>query len=269
MSQTTGVTDVADDIPSRLVGRVAVVTGAASGNGLAIAKRLHAEGAAVVSVDIDQDGLQALANELDERLVVLNANVGEPDCAQAAVNTALREFGRIDILVNNAGITRLFEFADLPLTEWDDVLRVNCTGAFLFSQAAAAAMRMAPTPRVTRSIINISSVEGHVAVARRRHPQVHYNTSKGALQMLTVALAVELAPQGIRVNAIAPGVIDTQFMAAGLADPVARDWLLERIPLGRIGRPEDVAGAVAFLASEDAAYVTGSTVFVDGGWMAQ
>src|SRR5205085_8813215 len=149
----------------------------------------------------------------------------------------------------NAGTITWTNFTELPLDQWEHVLRVNATGMFVFAQAAVEAMRAAPAPPdQTRSIVNIASVEGHVAVASSGHPQVHYNASKGAVVMFTKALAVELAPERIRVNAIAPGITETPINAVNLAQEGPRRWLLERIPMGRFGRPEDIADVAVFLA---------------------
>jgi NAD(P)-dependent dehydrogenase (short-subunit alcohol dehydrogenase family) len=251
----------------RLTGRAAIVTGAASGNGLAIARRFLKEDASVVFVDIDEAALKTVVPEGDSKAIAFAGDVSSQEAAQAAVATAVEAFGSLDVLVNNAGIVRFSMFAELPLEEWDQVLRVNVTGALLFSQAAAAAMLRLPNgSNQDRSIINITSAEGHVVVASSGHPQVHYNASKGALHMLTRALAVELAPHRIRVNEIAPGVVETPLTSKALSTDEGRRFWLERTPLGRIGKPEDIAGAALFLASEDASFVTGATLFVDGGY---
>jgi NAD(P)-dependent dehydrogenase (short-subunit alcohol dehydrogenase family) len=251
----------------RLTGRGAIVTGAASGNGLAIARRFLADGAAVVFVDVDEAGLRSVVPERDPRAIVFVGDVSSEEAARAAVSAAVESFGSLDVLVNNAGIVRLSEFSELPLEEWDQVFRVNVTGALLFSQAAVTAMRRMPSgSNQDRSIINITSAEGHIVAASSGHPQVHYNASKGALHMLTRALAVELAPHRIRVNEIAPGVIETPLTAKVLSTEEGRRFWLERTPLGRVGKPEDVASAASFLASDDASFVTGATLFVDGGY---
>jgi NAD(P)-dependent dehydrogenase (short-subunit alcohol dehydrogenase family) len=248
----------------RLEGKTAIVTGAASGNGLAISRRLSQEGARVVLVDVDKSGLErAVPPGSHDRTITEVANVTEPEAAKRVAAAAKDHFGRIDILVNNAGIVRRSNFDELPLEEWNEVLAVNATGALNFAQAVAPIMIAADGHR---SIINVTSIEAHIVIASSGHPQVHYNASKGALLMFTRALAVELSRYSITVNAIAPGVIETPLTTTALADKGRRDWFLERIPLGRIGKPEDVAAAAAFLASEEASYITGSTIFVDGGW---
>jgi NAD(P)-dependent dehydrogenase (short-subunit alcohol dehydrogenase family) len=252
-----------------LAGRVAVVTGAASGIGNAIGRRMLDAGASVVFTDVDERGLEASAPQADGRAAWQRADVTDRDDARAAVALATERFGSLDVLVNNAGIITWTDFSDLPLDQWEQVLRVNVTGMFLFAQAAVEAMRRVPRAEdETRSIVNIASVEGHVAVASSGHPQVHYNASKGAVVMFTKALAVELAPKRIRVNAIAPGITETPINAANLAKEGPRRWMLERIPMGRFGRPDDIADVAVFLASEQARYVTGVSIPVDGGFLA-
>jgi NAD(P)-dependent dehydrogenase (short-subunit alcohol dehydrogenase family) len=251
-----------------LAGRVALVTGAASGLGLAIGRRMLAEGSSVLFTDVDEAALKATAPD-DARAASLRADVSSAEDAQAAVSLALDRFGSLDILVNNAGIITWTAFDDLSLDQWERVMRINVTGMFLFARAFAKALRPRPVAEgATRSIVNIASVEGHVAVASDGHPQVHYNASKGAVVMLTKALAVELAPQRIRVNAIAPGVTETPITASNLANERKRGWYLERIPMGRFGRPDDIAAAAVFLASDQAAYITGVSLPVDGGFLA-
>jgi NAD(P)-dependent dehydrogenase (short-subunit alcohol dehydrogenase family) len=253
----------------RLNGRTALVTGAASGIGLDIARRFLEEGASVLFTDVDDERLKAAAPEGQPRAATYRADVTEPADAEAAVDMAVRTFGSIDVLVNNAGIVGWTDFADTTIEQWHRVMDVNVTGMFLFAQAAAARMRSLPRdPDRTRSIINLASVEGHVVIASSGHPQVHYNASKGAVVMLTRALAVELAPDGIRVNALAPGVTETPLTTANVHDPARRSWYLDRIPMGRFGRPAEVAGAAVFLASDDASYVTGVSLPVDGGFLA-
>ena len=160
-------------------------------------------------------------------------------------------------------------FEALSVEEWDEVFRVNSTGPFIVSKAAAPLLARTAAEcgkGATSAIVNITSVEAHIVVSSSGHPQIHYNASKGALLQLTRALAVECAANRIRVNAVAPGFINTPFTAKILANPDIESWILERTPLGRVGRPEDVASAVAFLAGNEASWITGTTLFVDGGW---
>lgn len=248
----------------RLEGRIAAVTGAASGNGRAIAEKLLADGATLAAIDLNAE---ALANVFGDRPDVLQveANVADEQSVAEGVAKIGDAFGRLDVLVNNAGIVKFGTFENLSREEWDQVFAVNSTGPFLVSREAYPLLRAGDGDH-TRSIVNITSVEAHIVISSSGHPQIHYNASKGALLQLTRALAVEAAPSGIRVNAVAPGFIETPFTAEALGKEEVRNWLLERTPMGRIGKPEDVANGVAFLASDEASWITGTTLFVDGGW---
>jgi NAD(P)-dependent dehydrogenase (short-subunit alcohol dehydrogenase family) len=249
---------------NRLEGRFAAVTGAASGNGRAIAEKLLADGATLAAIDLNADALAAVFGDRPDVLQV-QANVADEDSLKAGFAQIAEAFGRLDVLVNNAGIVKFGTFEELSRAEWDQVFAVNSTGPFLVSREAFPLLRAGDGAH-TRSIVNITSVEAHIVISSSGHPQIHYNASKGALLQLTRALAVEAAPAGIRVNAVAPGFIETPFTAEALGKEEVRNWLLERTPMGRIGKPEDVANGVAFLASDEASWVTGTTLFVDGGW---
>lgn len=249
-------------------GFVAAVTGAGSGNGKAIAETLLAEGAAVALLDIAPDSLQDTMSRFDKAFPV-QVDVANAESVAAATAAIAEQVDHLDLLVNNAGIVRSSNFAELPLQEWDEVFAVNSTGPFLMSQAALPLLREAAHARgedATSAIVNITSVEAHIVISSSGHPQVHYNASKGALLQLTRALAVECAADHVRVNAVAPGFIETPFTTKVLGNQEVKNWLLERTPMGRIGKPEDVANAVAFLGSEKASWITGTTLFVDGGW---
>ncbi len=248
----------------RLAGKVAIVTGAASGIGWAIARRFHAEGASLVLADRDVTALAHAREEVPEAHTMA-ADITDQEAGAAIVDRAIKEFGTVDILVNNAGICRYSSFMELSLAEWNEVMSVNATGTFLVAQAVARRMAELPAGSSARSIVNITSVEAHIVVTTDGHPQVHYNASKGAVHMLTRALAVELAPE-IRVNSICPGITRTPLTEAGRADPRRSAAYLARTPLGRFAEPEEIAAGVLFLASDDASYVTGSALFVDGGW---
>ena len=249
---------------NRLEGRFAAVTGAASGNGRAIAEKLLADGATLAAIDLNAEALAEVFGDRPDVLQV-QANVADEESVKAGFAQIAEAFGRLDVLVNNAGIVKFGTFEDLSRAEWDQVFAVNSTGPFLVSREAYPLLK-AGDGEHTRSIVNITSVEAHIVISSSGHPQIHYNASKGALLQLTRALAVEAAQAGIRVNAVAPGFIETPFTAEALGKDEVRNWLLERTPLGRIGKPEDVANGVAFLASDEASWVTGTTLFVDGGW---
>jgi glucose 1-dehydrogenase len=247
----------------KLHNKVALVTGAAHGIGLAIARRYVAEGAKVVIADSDRAAGPACAVALghaDCRFVA--TDVSRPESARNAVAETCRSFGRLDILVNNAGIVHAADFLEIEESDFDRVLRVNLKGAFLVGQAAAKQMVVqveAGNPAGT--IINMSSINAVVAIPN----QVPYCVSKGGLDQLTKVMSLSLAPFGIRVNAIGPGSIMTDILKSVATDKEARHRLLARTPLGRIGEPDEVASIAVFLASEDASYITGHTIYADGG----
>lgn len=253
----------------RLAGRVALITGAASGIGRATAQRFLAEGARVAAADMNGDGLEAEFAGHDGAVTVAG-DVSDPADAARMAAAAVEAFGTIDILVNCAGIARYTNFLELPLEEWQLVQDVNSTGTFLMAQAVARHMVAERSLRQhSRAIVNIASVEAHVVLASSGHPQVHYNASKGAVHMITRALAVELAPHGIRVNSICPGLTETPLAAYALATPERRASIEKLVPLGRVAQPGEIAAAALFLASGDASYITGEALVVDGGFMVQ
>ena len=240
----------------RLEGRTAIVTGAGRGLGLAIAERLAAEGARVLLSDIDPD-VAGVAKGLGQPHVV--ADVSDQAGIDALFAQADAIFGGLDILVNNAGIIGAASpLTDLAEADFDRVMAVNVKSALLASQAAGRRM----IPRRTGAIINLASVMAVFASG----DQIPYVVSKSAVKQLTAATALTLAPYGIRVNAVGPGTIATPMAAAATgAQGEALGRVLSRTPLGRLGRPEEVAAVAAFLASDDASYITGQTIFVDGG----
>ena len=252
----------------RLADRVALVTGAASGIGRATAQRFLAEGARIAAADMNDEGLQAEFSGQDGAITVVG-DVSEPADAARMAAAAVESFGAIDILVNCAGIARYTNFLELPLEEWQLVQDVNSTGTFLMAQAVARHMVAQGPADHSRAIVNIASVEAHVVLASSGHPQVHYNASKGAVHMTTRALAIELAPHGIRVNSICPGLTETPLAAYALATPERRASISKQVPLGRVAQPREIAAAALFLASEDASYITGEALVVDGGFMVQ
>jgi glucose 1-dehydrogenase len=239
--------------------KVAIVTGAGSGIGKAIAQALSDAGAAVCInyYKAYEDEAKQHAKSLPHAIAV-SADVSDPDEAARLVATTVRELGGLDVLVNNAGIEHSIPLLDLEVSDWDAVIAVNLRGAFCCLQAAARAMRDSGQGG---SIVNISSIHEDVAFPG----YASYCASKGGLRMLMRNAAVELSQHRIRVNNIAPGAIITPINAATLHDPTKVETLQRIIPLGRMGKPEEVANAVVFLASEAASYVTGATYYVDGG----
>ena len=245
-----------------LSGKVALVTGASSGIGAAIAQEFGRQGARVVVNYVgDPDPAQAIVAQLPEAIAV-EADVSQAASVQRMVLQAVERFGSVDVLVNNAGIERHTPFLDKTEADWDAVLAVDLKGPFLCTQAVARDM----VRRQARgTIINISSVHEDLPFPG----YAAYCAAKGGLRMLCRDLALELAPYGINVVNVAPGAIATPINKATLEDPEKKLALEREIPLGRIGTPEEVAWLVAYLASDAAAYITGTTVFIDGGLMRQ
>ena len=248
-----------------LTNKIAIVTGGARGIGLAIAKRYVAEGASVVIADIDEAAGVAAAGALGAQCRFLAADVGEARNAEHLVAETCRLFGRLDILVNNAAIVHGADFLDIAEADFDRVLRVNLKGAFMVGQAAAR--RMVADGRASASrgtIINMSSINAVVAIPN----QVPYCVAKGGLDQLTKVMALSLAPHGIRVNAIGPGSIMTDILKAVATDREAKRRILARTPLGRIGEADEIASIAVFLACADSSYITGHTIYADGGRLA-
>ena len=246
----------------RLAGKVAIVTGSSSGIGQEIALRFAKEGASVV-IDYrghsdGADETHAKVQEAGGKSIVVQADVSKISDTRNLVEQAWDQLGGCDVLVNNAGVEKNAAFCDVTEEDYDMVLDVNLKGAFFLTQEFVKRLREAKLPG---SVINISSVHEDMVFPNFST----YCASKGGMRMVMRDLAVELGPLNIRVNNIAPGAINTPINKALLADKPKLDALLRNIPLGRLGSPEDVAGMAAFLASEDATYVTGSTFFVDGG----
>lgn len=255
-----------------LRGKTAIVTGAALGIGQAIARRLAEAGATVVIADVNIEAAQATAAAIVERggqALALRADASSAADAQSTVRQAAERFGHLDILVNNAGIFPFTPVLELTEAQWDRVLDLNLKGAFFFAQAAARQMVAQGTGR-GGAIVNVASVDG-------LHPTgylAHYDASKAGLIMVTKSLAKELGPHGIRVNAIAPGGIQTPGVAAAAASVPQQEAggeqatdAMTHIPLGRIGQPDEIATVALFLASPAASYMTGSVVVADGGYL--
>ncbi len=252
-----------------LSGRVAIVTGGAQGIGQACVRRLAQDGCKLVIADVSDAPGEALAAELGALYV--HCDVGDKAQVDALVAATIATHGRIDILVNNAGIFKAADFLEVTEADFDAVLRVNLKGAFLVGQAVARVMakqqprQNAGEPAARGAIVNMSSVNGTLAI-----PTIaSYNVSKGGINQLTRVMALALADQGIRVNAVAPGTIATELAAkAVLTSDDAKQRILSRTPLKRLGQPDEIADAVAYLASDAASYVTGEILVADGGRMA-
>jgi len=244
----------------RLANKTAIVTGASQGIGLACVQRMVQEGARVMLADIRPEGADAAA-ALGDAARFHHADVSIKADVEALVAATIAAFGQVDILVNNAGVTHAADFLDLEEEDFDRVLRINLKSMFLCSQAVARDM----VKRQQGCIINMSSVNAELTLPN----QVPYVVSKGGVNQLTRVSAISLAQHGIRVNAIGPGTILTELAKqAVLGSPEARHTILSRTPLGRCGEPEEIASIAAFLASDDASYITGQTLYADGGRMA-
>jgi NAD(P)-dependent dehydrogenase (short-subunit alcohol dehydrogenase family) len=250
----------------RLAGTVAVVTGAGSGMGETAAKLFAREGAAIVAVDVKDDGEHTTAQIIDAGgdATFLKADVAEEHDVEAMVDAALKKYGKLDILYNNAGIGPPDDAAihELPTEVWDRVMNVNVRGMYLCCRYAIRAMLEREKPR-DASIINTASIAG--IVGNSTLPSTAYTVSKGAVMALTKQVAVSYAADGIRCNAMCPGPILTPILEPFFAEPGVREKFEQRIPLGRMGQPEDVANLALFLASSESSFITGALVVIDGG----
>lgn len=248
---------------------VAIVTGAASGIGRGIADHLAGRSVCVVLADVrDQDGERA-AQQLAEQgahALYVHADVSSKAEVEALVAAATERFGRLDYLVNNAGIVTMTPFLELPEEEWDRVIDVDLKGQFLCAQAFS---REVIRQQHGGAIVNIGTVESEVVSASGEHCQVHYSAAKGGVKMLTKGIAFELAPHNIRVNGINPGTIETGFAGDIAGSPQVVEHLMRRALIKRFGQPADIARVAWFLLSDDAAFMTGTMVNVDGGWLTQ
>ena len=241
--------------------KVVLVTGAAGGIGLACAEAFAGEGYRVMLVDIKEtvaDAARALSKKPGANAASLVADLSDSDQTRALVDKTISRFGRIDVLVNNAGIIITGDILELAEEDFDKVIDVNLKAYFILGQAAARQMIRQGTPG---SIVNMSSVNAVLAIPN----QLAYTVSKGGVNQLTRAMAIALAPHNIRVNAIGPGSIQTDVLKAVMTDDEKRRAILARTPIGRIGNPGEVASVAVFLASEAASYVTGQTIYPDGG----
>ena len=249
-----------------LKGKIAIITGARRGMGRSHALKLAEAGAKVVVSDISLEECQKVVEEIKKaggEGLAVKCDVTKKEEVEEMVKKTVKKWGRVDILVNNAGIAQFVPFLEMTEEDWDRTLDINLKGYFLCAQAVAKEM----VKQKSGVIINIASIAmGQVGIG---FPTLaHYCASKGGIVGMTEALALELAPYNIRVNAISPGAIETPMIDPLKADPKMMEGLLARIPLHRVGRPEEVSNLVLFLASDASSYMTGSTIVIDGGWLA-
>ena len=249
----------------KLADRVALVTGAAQGIGKACALAFAQEGASVVLADIDQKACDKAAKEIAKATgrptLAIQADVSKEESVKAMVEAALKKFKRIDVLANNAGILATGDILTLSLADFDRVQAVNVRGAFMVAQAVSRSM---VERKIDGRIVNMASINAVVASGTN----LAYGVSKGGMNMLTKTMAMGLAHLGIRVNAIGGGTIDTKLIGPVMKDDAARRMLLSRTPMRRLGKPSEIASVAVFLASDDSSYITGQTIFPDGGRLA-
>ncbi|MBI2126009.1 MAG: glucose 1-dehydrogenase [Thaumarchaeota archaeon] len=243
-------------------GKVAIVTGASSGLGVTFSEALAEEGANLVIAARRIEKLTEVAHNLEKlgiKAVPFQCDVTKQEEVQALIDASVKNFGRIDIIVNNAGVAAMGPSTEMPVEEWNKVVSVNLTGVFLCARTAAKQM----IKQGSGKIINIASIYGAVGDI---FPAAPYYATKGAVINLTRDLAVEWAPFKINVNAIAPGFFPSEMTEAIFREPRYLEYITKLTPLGRVGHPDDLKGAVLFLSSNASDYITGQTIFVDGGW---
>jgi len=245
--------------------KIAIITGARRGMGRAHALALAKAGAKVAVVDISQEDCEKVVEEIKKiggEAIALSCDVSKKEEVEKTVKAVVEKWGRVDVLVNNAGICQFKPFLELTEEDWDRTISINLKGYFLCAQACAKEM----AKQKSGVIVNIASVAmGQIGVGMPGI--VHYCASKGGIVAMTEALAGELAAYNIRVNAVSPGAIETPMMDSAKQDPKMLEGIMARIPMRRIGKPEEVSDLVLFLASDASSYMTGSTVVIDGGWL--
>jgi len=246
--------------------KVAIITGAKGGMGKADALLLSKAGAKIVVADISQEECQMVVDEIKKQggeAIAVKCDVSKEVEVEAMVKKTIDEFGKVDILVNNAGICHFKPFLEMTEEDWDKTLDINLKGYFLCAKACAKEM----VKQKSGVIVNITSiVMGQIG--KGMAGLSHYSASKGGIAALTKTLAVELASYNIRVNAIAPGAIDTPMASSTKTDPKAMEGIMAMVPLHRMGKAEEIANTVLFLASDASSYITGTIIVVDGGWLA-
>ncbi len=247
----------------RFDGKVAIVTGAGRGMGRAVASRFGREGARVVVAEVNSEHGEEVAGEIRSAggdATAVQLDVSKPADVRHLFAAAVKRYGAVDIVVNNAGIAVARPLVDYTEEDWDRQMGVNVKGVFFCCQEAARVM----IPRRQGKIVNFASTSAFVSSSK---PEVAYDTSKGAVRQMTVSVAAELAPHSINVNAVAPGTTATEMTRSTLATEEGLAWQLARIPMGRVGQPDDIASVVLFLCSPEASYITGHTLVADGGWL--
>jgi NAD(P)-dependent dehydrogenase (short-subunit alcohol dehydrogenase family) len=250
-------------VTRRFDGNVAVVTGAGRGMGRAVALRLGREGARVVVAEVNPEHGMEVAEEIRTAggtATYVKTDVSRIDDVTRLFATSVEAYRTVDILVNNAGIGVAKALLDYSEADWDRQMGVNVKGVFFCSQAAARLMM----PQRHGKIVNFASTSAFVSSSK---PGVAYDSSKGAVRQMTISMAAELAAYGINVNAVAPGTIETEMTRGSLSTEESRAWQLARIPMRRLGQPDDIASVVLFLCSPEASYITGHTLVADGGWL--
>jgi len=251
------------NIAARFAGQVALITGGGRGIGQEVAMRLAAEGARLAIFDMNLAGAEETCARLKQagsEARAYGVDVTSRSAVAAAVQSVAADFGSIDVLVNNAGIGWRIPFLEITDTDWSKIIGTNLTGYFMVGQEVARVMVAQPNGKNGGRIVNVASINAHIGTDH----QAAYAASKGGIVALTRVMAFELAPLGVCVNAVSPGPIETELSAMNLT-PVTRRSREERIPQGRLGKPGELAAAIAFLASSDAAYVNGTVLVVDGG----